>query len=214
MASLHRRSGTKVWQCSFDFPTKDGVSKQHRQSTGTTNRRDAERRASELERQARKLAGLDSGTAQKIQGILNRAGEDALKERLTVAKAWAYICEVLKEASGEDLTEFSVRQWVTEWLDRKRSQVSQTSQSRYEMSARAFLKWLGDRADKPLESITTTHLRQYRDFLCPGREPLSVNAYLADVRASDKVALNEGLVLANPAAPIEGLAVTPRKKIP
>ncbi len=136
MASIYRRAGTKVWQCAFYIPT-DTEPKQIRKSTGKTNRREAEQIAIELERKARELAGIDGETAQKIHTILNQAGEDALKERLTITKARTYLSAILKEATGEELFMFTIRGWIEEWLKRKASLVTRATMQRYEGSCRA-----------------------------------------------------------------------------
>ena len=209
MASLHRRSDSKVWQCSYYVPTDEGVSKQIKQSTGTTNRREAERVAIELEQKARELAGIDQAHGQKIHAILNQAGEDALKERLTAAKARTYLAEILKLSTGEDLTTYTVKRWADEWLERKRSQVSKATLQRYEGSYRAFLSWLGDkRSEKPLETVTTTHLRQFRDSLREGRTARTVNAYVKDVSSIFGAAVDEGLIPSNPVKPLRALPLT------
>jgi integrase len=208
MASLHRRSDSKVWQCSFYIPTEQG-SKQLKQSTGTANRREAERRAVELERVARERAGVVGETVQGIHGVLAKAGEDALKERLTVAKARTYLAEILKLSSGEDMTTFTVKLWADEWLERKQSQVETATFRRYQGSYRAFLGWLGKkRSEKPLESVTTTHLRQFRDSIREGRVSSTVNGMVKDISSIFGAAVDEGLIQANPAKPLKPLPTT------
>lgn len=209
MASLHRRSDSKVWQCSFYIPIEEGGSKQLKQSTGTTNRREAERVAIELEQKARELAGIDQAHGQKIHAILNQAGEDALKQRLTAAKAHAYLSQILKLSTGEDLTTFTVKRWADEWLERKRSQVSKATLQRYESSHRAFLSWLGDeRSEKPLEAVTTTNLRQFRDHMKKGRVSSTVNGIVKDVGSIFASAVDEGLIQASPVKPLKALPTT------
>ncbi len=90
MASIYRRENSRVWQCAFYVPTEDGTQKV-RKSTSKTKRREAERVAVELERSARESAGVSDTKARKIHVILAEAGEDALKERLTVFKARAHL---------------------------------------------------------------------------------------------------------------------------
>ncbi|MDA7644678.1 MAG: site-specific integrase [Verrucomicrobiales bacterium] len=209
MASVYRRENSRNWECAFYLPNQDGKARKVRKSTGTKNRREAERIAIELERKARDLAGIDQAHGQKIHAILNQAGEDALKERLTVAKARTYLAEILKLSTGEELTTYTVKRWADEWLERKRSQVSKATLQRYECSHRAFLSWLGEqRSQKPLEAVTTTHFRQFRDSLREGRAARTVNAYMKDVSSIFGAAVDEGLIPNNPVKPLKALPVT------
>ena len=209
MASVYRRENSKNWECAFYLPDQDGKARKVRKSTGTPNRREAQRVAIELERKARDLAGIDQAHGQKIHAILNQAGEDALKQRLTAIKARTYLADILKLSTGEELTTFTVKQWADEWLERKRAQVSKATLQRYEGSHRAFLSWLGnERSEKPLEAVTTTHLRHFRDHLKKGRVASTVNGFVKDVGSIFASAVDEGLIQANPAKPLKALPTT------
>lgn len=205
MASVYPRSGSKILECAFYVPQHDGTTKKVRRSTGTTNHREARRRAEKMEAEARKAAGLSGANADAIHAVVVKAGQDAAQEKLTVAKARAYVVELLQLSGGEEIPEFTVGSWAEEWLRRKRDQVSKATQARYEGSQRAFLSWLGGKAGKPLESVTTTHLRRFRDSLREGRTARTVNAYVKDVSSIFGAAVDEGLILANPAKPLKAL---------
>lgn len=208
MASLYRRSGSKVWQAAFYVPTPNGEAKQVRRSTGKTKRKEAERVAIELEKASRDLAGLSDEKGKRIHAIINQAGEDALRERLTVTKARAYLSAILKESSGEELSTYTLRGWIDEWLKRKHSQVSTATLRRYEGSCRAFLKWLGKRAKKPLESVTTQHIREFRDSIREGRTARTCNHYVKDISSIFGAAISEGLIQSNPVSPLKALPLT------
>ncbi len=208
MASVYSRSGTKFLEAAFYISQSDGTSKKVRRSTGTTNYREAKRRAEKMEAEARRAAGLSGEKANAIHAVVVKAGEDAAKERLTLAKARRYIAELLQLSGGEEISEFTVRSWADEWLRRKRDQVSKATLARYEGSRRSFLSWLGPRADKPLETVTTTHLRQYRSSLREGRTARTCNAYVKDVSSIFGAAVDEGLILSNPAKPLKALPLT------
>jgi integrase len=205
MASIQRRENSKFWQVAFYVTGQDGVTRLVRKSSGTTKRQEALRRALEMERAAAVAAGVDGETAQRIHAIIARAGEDALREKLNLSRARAYISQILKEATGEELSTFTVATWAAEWLKRKEPLVAASTFARYENSQRVFREWLGDRADKPLESLTATTIREFRDSLKPGRTGRTVNAYLKDVRSILGAAVREGLLSTNPGASIEPL---------
>ena len=205
MASISRRKNSKYLQANFYVTGHDGVTRKVRKSTGTTNRREAHRRGLEIERAAKKAAGVDGESAQRILAIIAQAGEDALKEKLNLSRARSYIAQLLRETTGEELSTFTVATWAAEWLKRKEPLVAASTFARYENSQRVFREWLGDRADKPLESLTATIIREFRDSLKPGRTGRTVNAYLKDVRSILGAAVREGLLSTNPGASIEPL---------
>jgi|MDTC01.3.fsa_nt_gb hypothetical protein len=102
MASVYLRENSKNWECAFYLPNHGGKARKVRKSIGTSNLREAQRVAIELERKARDLARIDQVHCQEIHTILNQAGEDALKQRLTATKARTYLSEILKLSTGED----------------------------------------------------------------------------------------------------------------
>ncbi|MEM7385838.1 MAG: tyrosine-type recombinase/integrase [Verrucomicrobiota bacterium] len=208
MSSIYPRPNTKNLECAFYVPQPDGTAKKVRRSTGTTNRREARRRAERMEADARRAAGLSGETAAAIHAVVVKAGEEAVKERLTAARAREFIEEILKLSGGEELKEFTVRAWTNEWLKRKRDQVSKATLARYNGSCRSFISWLGEMADKPLTSVSTTHLRQYRDTLREGRTARTCNAYLKDVSSIFGAAVDEGLISSNPVKPLKPLPLT------
>lgn len=205
MASIYRRPTSTVWQCAFYIPNADGEATQVRRSTGTKSRRKAEMVAMEMERTAREVAGLADDAQRKIHAILRQAGEDALRERLNSTKARRYLSEILHLSSGDELSTFTVAGWIEEWLRRKEPLVTLATLRRYQGSCRAFIGWLGTRADQSLEAITTTHVRQFRDAMREGRAAKTVNAYVKDVSSIFKAAVNEGLMPSNPASPLQSL---------
>lgn len=205
MASISRRKNSKYLQVAFYVTGHDGVTRKVRKSTGTTNRREADRRGLEIERAAKKAASVDGESAQRIHAIIAQAGEDALKEKLNLSRARSYIAQLLRETTGEELSTFTVATWAAEWLKRKEPLVAASTFARYENSQRVFREWLGDRADKPLESLTATTIREFRDSLRPGRTGRTVNAYLKDARSILNAAVREGILTTNCALGIEPL---------
>lgn len=208
MATVFRRAGTSFWQTAFLVKEVDtGEVRRIYRSTGQTTRREAERVASEMERAARDAAGCSEEKSRKVLSILSRAGEDALRGVLNVVKAREYLREILVASTGESFATHSVAAWLAEWEARKRVVVSVATRKRYAASARAFLAWLGDkRAEKPLESITSSDVRKFRDSIRQsGVTGRTANHYAKDLRCAFGAALKEGLIPANPCAPLESL---------
>lgn len=205
MASIYKRGRSKYWQTSYLVPDPNGgPPRQVRKSTGETSERAARNAAADLEREDLKKAGLTDERCRQIQAILVRVGEDAVRMTLNATKARAYLTEILKVSTGEDLPHFTIRSWAEEWKARKFPSVAPATQSRYKGSLRRFIEWLGEKADRPLESITVTDMRKFRDDLeAEGRGPRTCQFYVADVGSMLRAALREGLILHNPATALE-----------
>ncbi len=73
---------------------------------------------------------------------------------------------------------------------------------------RPFLKWLGKRADKGIESVTTQHIREFRDSLRAGRTARTCNHYTKDISSIFGAAITEGLIPTNPVSPLKSLPLT------
>lgn len=207
MASIHLRKGSQIWQCSFYVPdAHSGKSKQIRKSTDCTSRKEAKAAAERLEQEARKLAGAGEDKSQRILAVLVKAGEEANRETLNAARARAFLSEIVRISTGEDLPSFTVKSWLEEWQKRKASVTVGPTAARYKASVKAFVTWLGERARKPLESVTITDIRAFRDFMqAGGRTARTCNHYVKDVGSGFRSALREGLITYNPVTSLEGL---------
>lgn len=205
MASVYKRSNSSIWQASFLVPSQDGgPPRQIRRSTGTKSEREAKAIAAEMEREARKEAGMTDERSRKIQAVLVRAGEDAVKMTLNASKARTYLAEILSISTGEDMPAFTVRSWSEEWKKRKLPSVADATQRRYKNSIKTFIGWLDDKADRPLESVTVSHIRQYRDFLEEnGRSGRTCQFYVNDIGSVYRAAVREGLITHNPVSALE-----------
>lgn len=214
MASVYKRNNSKYWQASFLVPCPDGgPPRQIRRSTGKKSEREAKSVAAELEREALKEAGITDENCRKIQAILVRAGEDAAKMTLNAAKARGYLAEILAVSTGEDMPAFTVKSWTDEWMARKIPNVAPATQKRYKNSLKTFISWLGKNADRPLESVTVSHVRKFRDYLEEGgRSVRTCQFYVADVGSVFRAAVREGLLTHNPVSALEPRPQEPEVK--
>lgn len=207
MASIYKRPGSKIWQCAFYVPDpQTGRAKQIRKSTDCTSRSKALTAAVTLEKDERKRAGAGEDLSQRIQAVLVKAGEEAVRETLNAARARAYLAEIVRISTGEDLPAFSVKTWLEEWQRRKASVTVGPTAARYKASVKAFVTWMGPRALKPLESVTIADMRDFRDFMQDGgRTARTCNHYVKDVGSAFRSAVREGLITYNPASSLESL---------
>jgi len=207
MPSIHKRLGSNVWQCSFYVPdSATGRSVQVRKSTGETSRQEALRVAVDLERDELEKVGAGKVKARRIKAVLTRAGEEAVKGTLNAARARELLAEIVAISTGEEMPSFSIKTWLEEWQRRKSKVTTKATTARYKTSVKAFLAWLGDRADKPLESLTVADVREFRDVLQDeGRTARTCNHYCRDIASAFRSAVREGLIAYNPASGLEAL---------
>lgn len=207
MASIYKRQGSKIWQCAFYVPDpQTGKARQVRKSTDCTSRAKALIAAVKLEQDERKGAGAGEDRSRRIQAVLVKAGEEAIRETLNAARAREYLAEMVRISTGEDLPAFTVQSWLEEWQQRKSKVTVGPTAARYKSSVKAFVDWMGPRASKPLESVTIGDIRAFRDFMrSGGRTARTCNHYVKDVGSGFRSAVREGLITYNPASSLESL---------
>lgn len=205
MASVHKRENSRYWYASFRVPGPDGKARLVQKCTKKTNRTEAFRAALELEEAAKKEAGAGEQASKEILAIVKQAADKATQGCLTPAIAREMVNQMLK-VSGDSLPSFTVRGWMEEWLKGKMGSAKPATHSRYNYAINAFLKALGGKADKPLESLTLSDFRKFRDSAKgAGRASKTVNGYVKDVSSSLRAAVKEGLLNRNPADNLEPL---------
>jgi integrase len=207
MASIYKRENSKIWQCAFYVPDPvTGKAKQVRKSTDCTSKSKAQAAAVKLEAEEKKKAGAGEDRSQRIQAVLVKAGEEAIRETLNAARARTHLSENVRISTGEDLPSFTVKTWLEEWQRRKAAVTAGPTALRYKSSVNAFVSWMGERANKPLESVTIGDMRTFRDFMqSGGRTARTCNHYVKDVGSGFRSAVREGLITYNPASSLESL---------
>ena len=88
MASVHQRSDSQYWYCSFRIPIVDPDTgeeewKQFQRNTRKTERKKAERAAEEIEDATRKEYGAGTEKSRKMLALLREATEEALRGTLS-----------------------------------------------------------------------------------------------------------------------------------
>ncbi|QTN34138.1 site-specific integrase [Akkermansiaceae bacterium] len=201
MASLKKRKGSKVYQAQFYVPDLvNGGLRQVRRSTGKTKKSEALLAAADMERAAQGIVKSGSDKAQQAKAILVEMGAEIELEKFTALSARKHVARLLALATGEDMPAYTLESWTAEWLRRKGRDSSKATMARYKSHAEAFLSWLGDeRRKKPLESVTSQHVREWREKLQDeGRAGKTVLSYVKDLGAIYRAAMREGIVAFNP----------------
>ena len=139
MASVHKNSLGKspYWYCAFYGA--DGTRKF--KSTKATDRK----------------------AAMQICARWEEAAGHARKGSLTAAQARKVLAEMVLISSGEELTNYTVKGWMDEWLANKSGGASANTMLRYKQVIRDFLAGMGERANKSLAGVTPGDILRFRD---------------------------------------------------
>ena len=168
MASVHRVKGTPYWHCFFYLP--DGR-RTHR-STGTTDKR----------------------KAVSICMKMADASAAAKEGRLIETRARETIADIFAVANRETLPTATVKEYLAGWIDRKRLEVAANSIGEYERIALDFVDYLGARANRHMDAITTRDAAAYRDRLAKRVSGATVNKKLKIIRSAWARAVRDGVV--------------------
>lgn len=179
MASIHKRPGTPYYHGAWRATDGRLVLR----STKQTDRKKALAFAIECER-AEKLAGADT---------------------LTEAQAREIIGDILKRtASGEVLRCPAIKDYFGEWLANKDATKAGGTVTRYTKAVTEFLKHLGDRASKPLTSLTSQQVESFVTMRSKaGLSPSTVTLDAKVLRTALNKARKQGLIVSNPAEAID-----------
>jgi integrase len=179
MASVHKVDGTPYWHCFFYLP--DGR-RTHR-STGTTDKR----------------------KANSICMKMAEASDKAKEGRLIESRARATIADIFAVANDESLPTATVKEYLKGWIDGKRLEIAATSIGEYERIALRFVEFLGSRANRHMDAITTREAAAFRDNLAKRVSAATVNKTLKIIRSAWGRALRDGIVTDNIFARVDRL---------
>jgi integrase len=130
------------------------------------------------------------------------AAEKARAGKLYAAQARRVLAEILTEATGDALTEFSVAEWFKQFLAEKKGSATTATMARYKQVLDDFEKAIGAKSKGPLAAVTVGDLVAYRDKLREeGRSASTVNQTVRKILAVPfSAALRLGYITVNPCA--------------
>lgn len=210
MPTLYRKKSPTgkilpCWYCAFRVPTSEGGTRQVHRSTGYTKKGDAMDEARKYEKAAKLEAASDDETSSAILAKVTEAGELALKGRLNPAHGRRLIGEIMMLSGDNAGGNFSLREWVADWFKEKAETVKPSTAQLYRATTAQFIDFVGDKADDPLDAVTTKQVRDYRDSIRKGRTAKTANHKLKVLRSLFGDAVKVSALLHNPAAPIKSL---------
>src|SRR5690606_11584603 len=162
----------------------DAQGRRLKRSTKTRKREEALRIALQLERAAR-LAGTGELTEHRARELLSE-----LLEQITDGR--------------ESVRVTTTRDFLVNWLTRKRAILSEGSLWSYDAAVNGFIAHLGSRAARPLGAIQTPDVQGYVTALIRERKsPKTVAVYVKVLRSAFKSARLQQLITFNPAEAVE-----------
>lgn len=174
MASLRRVPRSPYWIACFTLP--DGT--RTNRSTGTADRRQAQRIANDFE----------------------DAADEAKAGRLTESRARKTIADIFAIGNKDTLPSASAKDYFESWLKRKELEAGDTTHARYAVICKQFLDYLGPKAKRDLLQLTAKEFVGFRDFQAAKLSANSVNICLKVLRAAMAQAVRDGLIDTNEAS--------------
>lgn len=215
MPSVYKKTspttGRKLghYYCFFRIPGKDGKPKQVHRSTGKRTKGEAEEAARQLELTALQEAGATTQQSAAIMQKLTEAGELAMKNKLNLPKAREILAQIATISGCDDLLDYSVKQWIDVWMTEKSRTTKPSTHAFYRTATDRLVKFLGDRANVPLDAITTREIANFRNSITDrGCTAKTANHYLKCLRSLFGDAVKEGALVRNPTTAVKTLAET------
>lgn len=203
MASLFKMPGRPYWFVQVTLPNGERLP---RKSTKETNKRDAERRAAEIESEILrdfKTENLDQG--RRFHRIVENAARLAEEGRLSVTKAESFIRE-LRILANPDHREISFRGFYTEWIATELKGLSESHISNHKVALKKWCDALGLLADAPITEITVADLDRAFATVRKGLTAGTANNHLSAIREVFKEAVRKRILEHDPAVLVKRLS--------
>lgn len=172
------------WYACFNYRGPDGRLCRVKKSTGTPDRREAQRIANEMELKAHELA----------------------TGRLTVERMREALVELTERITGESVADYTAEGWLNEWLAQKQAITKPNTFKRYGQVIGSFLAFIGKKAQRGLQHVRPADVRAYREKqLDTGKASHTCNLDVKIISMPFRKAQKLGIIKLNPAEGVESL---------
>jgi integrase len=178
MASIHRRPNSPYYHAAW------------RTQTGKLNLRSTKQ--------------TDRARAMDIALSWERAEKMAGADMLTEVQCRKVVADILARCdNGETFRQISIAAWFEAWLESRSAKVSAGSAKTYRFAVDSLLSFLGDRANRPLETLRADDIEAWVAARLEENAPPTVALYGGIIRGSLTKARKEGLIIRNVAESVE-----------
>lgn len=203
MATVFQMPGRPFWFVQVTLPNGERLP---RKSTKERNKRDALRRAAEIESEILKDFRTDNlEQGRRFHRIVENAARLAEDGRLSVTKAEAFIRE-LRALANPEHRETSFRAFYADWIKTELAGLSESHVSNHESASKKWCAALGPLADAPLTEITVADLDAAFAKARKGLTAGTANNYLSAIREVFKDAVRKKIIEHDPAALVKRLS--------
>jgi integrase len=186
--SIHKQPGKPFWLAAFTmWDPETGTSKRVLRSTYTSNRK----QALEIERAWRKSAS----EARHGELTANRA-------RQVIAEG---VADVMRFAKSRVMARYSIKGWMDNWLESKKSEVERSTLTRYKGVIDRFIAFLGAKCSRDLGALDSGDVLEFRDDEAKHVARETANLAVKVLRICFGDALKQGVSSGNPAAGVKML---------
>lgn len=133
------------------------------------------------------------------------AFEEASRKRVSESQALRIMSDIVEQIHGTRLSQSSLADYATAWLQRKRGETKETTMATYESTVTGFLEALGDKASIPIHHVSTAMITQWRDKAAAKATARTANNKAKVIRILFQAAWRDGLIAENPAAKLTSL---------
>jgi integrase len=205
MASIHERTGSKKWHCSF----RDSTGKWRFVSTKTEDKAEAMAVCARLETLAKQTAPkVEDTVPAEDSGELLEAGlkliQTAKAGALSESTARDFVNRVLKASGAEaEIAGETVRDFFKNWLAGKELGSARDTFLRYRSTVDLFVAALGKRASLTLSAIRSKDIETFRDSRLKEVGTTTVTDDLKIIRTAFNRARRQGTIHANPCEAVD-----------
>ncbi len=121
------------------------------------------------------------------------------KERTKARQAHRVIADIYRAAHQEELPDASVADFVERWLVRRKGEIAPGSLVSYSATCGVFLRWLGEKAKRPLADLDTRQFIAFRDEQASRVSAATCNKFIKQLRVVFEDARRDKYIAENPA---------------
>ena len=144
--------------------------------------------------------------AKLVAETLQRAEDMARTRELTEVRTRKLLSDVLARVSGEKLHVFTVEQWFDHFVRQKQQSRADKTALRHEQMMKEFVEFLGVRAQRNIEAISSKDIAAFRDHRQRrGLAASTLNTDMTVLSAAFNAARRQGHIRVNPCEAIESL---------